>query len=45
MHVITAAFLAIGPPGIPVQHPQTHCARSIFELVPGSFGSAWVSCW
>ena len=36
MHEITAALLAIGPPGIPVLHPQSHYARSIFEL------SSWV---
>ena len=38
MNEITAAFLAIGPPGIPVLHPQSHYARSIFEL------SSWVLC-
>jgi len=32
MHTITTALLAIGPPGIPVLHPQSHYARSIFEL-------------
>ena len=36
MHTITAALLAIGPPGNPVMHPQSHYARSIFEL------STWV---
>jgi cytochrome c oxidase subunit 2 len=36
MHTITTALLAIGPPGIPVLHPQSHYARSIFEL------SSWV---
>jgi hypothetical protein len=32
MHTITTALLAMGPPGIPVLHPQSHYARSIFEL-------------
>ena len=36
MHTITTALLAIGPPGIPVLHPQSHYAHSIFEL------SSWV---
>ena len=38
MHTITTALLAIGPPGLPVLHPQSqsHYAHSIFEL------SSWV---
>jgi cytochrome c oxidase subunit 2 len=36
MHAILAALLAIATSGTPVLHPQSHYARSIFEL------SSWV---
>ncbi len=39
MHVVTAALMIVGPTSNPVMHPESHYARSIFEL---SSGVLWV---